>query len=142
MAKSYFTIQELTYSATAKKYNIDNTPNEDQISHLEELIDFLNPMRGEWGSAIVVSCGFRSEELNDKVGGAKNSGHKYGWTADLIPANNKKMKFFEFMKEYLSDKPFDELLLETNSQGAVWIHFALKGKDGRQRRKIKMLDVK
>lgn len=140
MAKSYFTIQELTYSATAKKHNIDNTPTEEIKKNLEELIEFLNPMREAWGSSILVSSGYRCDEVNEKLGGAKNSGHKYGWTADILPANNKKLKFFEFMKEYLSDKDFDELILETNSQGATWIHFALKGKDGRQRKKIRILN--
>jgi hypothetical protein len=142
MSKSYFTIQELTYSATAKKYNIDNTPNEIQKEHLEELISFMNGVRKAWGGAILVSSGFRCEELNEKVGGAKSSGHKYGWAADLIPANNKKLQFFEFFKTYLEDKAFDELIFETNSKGSTWVHFALKGKDGRQRRKIKMLEVK
>ena len=140
MAKSYFTIQELTYSATAKKHNIDNTPTEEIKKNLEELIEFLNPMREAWGSSILVSSGYRCDEVNEKLGGAKNSGHKYGWTADLVPANNKKLKFFEFMKEYLNDKDFDELILETNSQGATWCHFALKGKDGRQRKKIRILN--
>ena len=141
MAKSYFTINELTYSSTAKKYGINNTPPKDIIPNLEELIDFLNPMRVAWGSAILVSCGFRSEELNEKLGGAKTSAHKVGWAVDILPANNKKGKFFEFMKGYLQDKNFDELLLESNAQGAVWIHFALKSIQGKQRRKIKILNA-
>lgn len=141
MAKSYFTINELTYSSTAKKYGINNTPPKDIIVNLEELIDFLNPMRVAWGSALLVSSGYRCDELNEKVGGAKTSGHKYGWAVDLVPANNKKGKLFEFMKEYLKDKDFDELILETNSIGSVWVHFALKGKDGKQRKKIKILNA-
>lgn len=141
MAKSYFTIQELTYSSTAKKYGITNIPNETEREHLEELIDFLNPIREKWGSAILVSSGFRCEELNAKMGGAKTSAHKCGYGVDLIPANNKKMKFFEFMKEYLQDKEFDELILETNAQGSVWIHFALKSASGKQRKKIKILEA-
>lgn len=141
MSKSYFTVQELTYSATAKKYNINNTPTEEVKSHLEELIDFLNPIRKAWGSALLVSSGYRCEVLNEKVGGAKTSGHKYGWAVDLIPANNKKLKFFEFLQVYLQDKAFDELIFETNSQGSTWIHFSLKSSNGKQRRKIKMLNA-
>lgn len=140
--KSYFTIKELTYSATATKYGIDNTPPENIICNLEELIDFLDGVRKAWGGPIIVTSGFRCEELNQKVGGSKNSAHKYGFGVDMKPANNKLMKFFEFMKEYLKDKDFDECMLETNSQGIVWQHFALKSKDGKQRRKIKMLEVK
>ena len=43
--KSYFTIAELYASDTAKKYNIDNTPDSIITSHLQQLINFLNPLR-------------------------------------------------------------------------------------------------
>ena len=43
--KSYFTVAELCASDTAKKYGIDNTPNSIVISHLQQLINFLNPLR-------------------------------------------------------------------------------------------------
>jgi putative chitinase len=142
MTKSYFTIQELTYSSTAKKNGITNIPNETERAHLQELIDFLNPIREKWGTAIIVTSGFRCEELNAKVGGVKTSAHRVGYAADLKPANNKTLKLFEMMKEYLKDKDFDELIFETNSSGGVWVHFALKSASGKQRRKIKMLEVK
>lgn len=45
VTKSYFTIEELCASDTAKKYGIDNTPNSIVISHLQQLINFLNPLR-------------------------------------------------------------------------------------------------
>lgn len=137
----YFKLSELTYSATAKKYNIDNTPNETETKHIEELIAFMDGVRAAWGSALIVSSGFRCEELNIKVGGVKTSGHRVGYAVDLVPANNKKMQFFEFMKTYLEDKDFDELLLETNSKGSTWIHFSLKSSQGKQRRKIKILEA-
>ena len=43
--KSYFTIDELCKSETAKKYDIDNTPDAAVLSHLQQLINFLNPLR-------------------------------------------------------------------------------------------------
>ena len=138
----FFSVKELTYSATARKYGIDNTPDEESVVNMEELIEVLDGVRKEWGSALLVLSGFRCGELNEKLGGVKTSAHKIGYAVDLVPANNQKMKFFEFMKEYLKDKPFDELILETNSNGGVWIHFALKSIQGKQRRKIKMLEVK
>jgi pectate lyase len=135
----YFTRQELTYSLKAYKYKIDNTPTEEVISNLIELIEVLDDIRVKWGGPIIVTSGYRCEELNQKVGGSKNSAHKYGFGVDLRPANNKIMKFFEFMKEYLKDKSFDECLLESDSQGSVWLHFALKSYQGKQRKKVKML---
>ena len=42
---SYFTIAELCASDTAKKYGINNTPDLTITSHLQQLINFLNPLR-------------------------------------------------------------------------------------------------
>lgn len=136
----FFKESELTYSATAKKYNIDNTPTEEVKEHIEELIDVLDGVREKWGSAIIVSSGYRCPELNEKAGGVKTSGHLTGYAVDLVPANNQKMKLFEFMKEYFKDKEFDELLLEKNSK-STWIHFCLKSIQGKQRKKVKTLEA-
>jgi len=138
----YFKKSEFTYSLTAYKLKIDNKPPKDVDENLDVLMDFLDGVRAAWGSALIVNSGYRSPELNDAIGGAKNSGHKYGWAADLVPANNKKLEFFEFFKEYLKDKAFDELLLERNSKGSVWVHFSLYSWQGKQRRKIRTLEVK
>ena len=135
----FFKESEFTYSATARKYNIDNTPNDEEKKHIEELIAFLDKLREAWGSPIIVSSGYRCEELNEKVGGSKNSGHKYGWAGDLIPSNNKKREFFEFFKEYVKDKSFDELILEKSGK-SIWIHFSLYSYQGKQRKKIKEIE--
>lgn len=137
----FFSVRELTYSATAKKYGIDNTPSAEIVDNIEELIEFLDGVRAAWGSALLVSSGYRCEKLNTKVGGVKTSGHITGYAVDFVPANNKKLQFFEFMKNYLNDKEFDELLFESNNKGGTWIHFCLKSVQGKQRRKIKMLQT-
>ena len=141
MAK-YFRLSELTYSETAYKNKIDNTPNAEEREHLEELMEFIDGFRAYWGGPLLVSSGFRCEALNELVGGAKNSGHRYGWAVDFVPANNKKMECYEKFQEYLKDKNFDELLLERNSRGKIWLHFSLKSYQGKQRKKIKILEAK
>ncbi len=35
--------------------------------------------------SVRISSGFRSEELNTKVGGVENSDHRLGFAADVIP---------------------------------------------------------
>lgn len=42
---SYFTVEELCHSDTADRLGIDNSPSEEIRKHLEELIEFLNPLR-------------------------------------------------------------------------------------------------
>ena len=43
--KSYFTIDELTWSTTAVMHNINNNPPSFIKENLEKLIEFLNPLR-------------------------------------------------------------------------------------------------
>ena len=139
----FFSVRELTASATARKYGIDNTPQDAEIiEHIEELIELMDGVRTAWGGPLIVTSGYRCPELNKKVGGAKTSAHLTGYAVDCVPANNKKKEFFEFCKEYLKSRDFDELIFERNSKGAIWIHIALKSIDGKQRKKIKTLEVK
>lgn len=138
----FFTLKELIASTEAYKRKIDNTPGEEEKAHLEELMEFMDGIRSAWGSAIIVTSGYRCPELNEAIGGAKKSAHQTGYAVDCVPANNKKKEFFEFCKEYLKDRDFDELLFEKNSKGSIWCHIALKSIDGKQRRKIRTLEVK
>lgn len=138
----FFTLKELIASTEAYKRKIDNTPGEEEKAHLEELMEFMDDIRCAWGSAIIVTSGYRCPELNEAIGGAKKSAHQTGYALDIVPANNQKDKFFLFFKDYLKDKDFDELLLERGSNGRIWIHFALKSIQGKQRKKIKTLEVK
>lgn len=138
----YFTQKELIASTEAYKRKIDNTPGEEEKAHLEELIEFMDGIRSAWGSAIIVTSGYRCPELNEAIGGAKKSAHQTGYAIDCVPANNKKKEFFEFCKEYLKNREFDELLLERNSRGSIWCHIALKSIDGKQRKKVKVIEAK
>ena len=136
----YFTIKEMCYSETAKKYGINNTPSPSIEAHLNELMIFLDGLREAWGSAIKVTSGYRNNRVNTLVGGSKTSAHMVGYAADLQPVNGKKEEFKKFCKEYLKDKNFDQLLLE-QSKTTEWVHIGLKNRYGKQRKQIKLLKV-
>ena len=141
MAK-YFTLREMTYSDTAKKYGIDNTPSLGVIEHLNELMNFLDPLREVWGSPITVNSGYRCEYLNTKVGGSPTSVHKRGWAVDLSVKKNKMEEFKQFVKDYLKDKKFDQCLIEKNSKtGAEWVHIGLYSNTRTQRCQMKIMVV-
>ena len=133
--KSYFTIDELYASDTAKKYGIDNTPNPTIITRLQRLIDFLNPIREAWGSAIKVTSGYRCEKLNCLVGGSKTSSHTIGYGVDLIPLNGKMSEFKKFIVDYMKNKMFDQCIIEKSGK-TEWIHIGLYNLKGQQRRMI------
>ena len=133
----YFSIDEMVRSATAKKYGIDNRPSQDILNNLVLFIEtVLDPIREDWGGPISVSSGYRCPELNAKVGGAKTSGHLYGYCADLQVKGDLR-KFSCFVKDWMKNHKmsFDELLYES-SGGVTWLHFCWIGKDGKQRMKI------
>ena len=133
--KSYFTIAELCASETAKKYNIDNTPNPIIISHLQQLINFLNPLREAWGSAIKVTSGYRCDQLNRFVGGSKTSSHLIGYGVDLVPANGRIKDFKKFIIFYMKDKIFDQCIDEKSGK-TEWVHIGLYNLKGQQRKMI------
>lgn len=133
--KSYFTVAELYASDTAKKYGIDNTPNSIVISHLQQLINFLNPLREAWGSAINVTSGYRCEKLNRFVGGSKTSSHLIGYGVDLIPVNGKTEAFKKFIIDYMKNKMFDQCIIEKSGK-TEWIHIGLYNLKGQQRKMI------
>lgn len=89
----HFTLEELTYSYTAKQYNIDNRPNKFQISELTRLCkNILEPIRQKTGKPIIISSGYRCKELNDRIGGAKNSLHCDGDAVDIkIKLSNSEL---------------------------------------------------
>ena len=53
----YFTLKEFERSSVADKYNIDNTIPKELVPHIEELIEFLTPIREVWGKPITVTSG-------------------------------------------------------------------------------------
>lgn len=133
--KSYFTVAELCASDTAKKYGINNTPDLTITSHLQQLINFLNPLREAWGSAIKVTSGYRCKRLNDMVGGSKTSSHMIGYGVDLIPANGKMDTFKKFIIDYMKIRIFDQCIIE-KSGNTEWIHIGLYNAKGQQRKMI------
>ena len=129
----YFTLSELTNSATAKRKGIDNTPDGKQKANLTALVaNVLDPLREAYGKPIVVSSGFRCPKLNRVVGGVAKSQHTTGEAADIhtlsdYPSDNKKL--FQLIQKL--GLPFDQLIDEYNYN---WIHVSFSL--GRNRKQI------
>lgn len=124
--KSYFTIAELSASDTARKYGIDNTPTDEARHYMQQLIDnVLNPARRKLGKAIYVSSGYRSPELNRKVGGVSNSQHLTGMAADITAKDMNKL--FSIL---VSLGNFDQLIWE-HPKSSKWIHVSYNPAGGR-----------
>lgn len=112
----YFTVAELSDSATAKERKIDNTPSEEIKSHLVELIvDLLDPLRESWAEyctskgytkkGIKINSGYRCPKLNVAVGGSKTSAHLVGYAADTKPANGLQSEYERFVRKWVDENP-------------------------------------
>lgn len=126
----YFTIEELTASATAKRKGISNKPTADIIIALERLVDnVLDPLREAWGAPIIVTSGYRSPKLNAAVGGARGSQHTYGQAADIRtvsdrPEDNRRLRDLLISLNI----PFDQLIDEFNCD---WLHVSYRASGNR-----------
>ena len=134
----YFTIKELCVSATATKLGIKNEPSKAALTNLESLVlNILDPLRAAWGGAIKVTSGYRSAALNKAVGGSTTSAHRYGFAADIVPADRRIAAFKAFCVKWLKDNAvnFDQYIDEVGG-GSEWVHIGIKSPSGNQRRQF------
>ena len=131
----YFTISELTYSTKARELHIDNMAfSLTVINNLTDLTEnLLDPIREAWNAPLIITSGYRSDALNKAVGGSKTSAHRYGLAVDVVPKEMADFdKFVAFVKDYLKDKEYDQLILEQKG-GSRWLHIGYKNTEGKQR---------
>jgi zinc D-Ala-D-Ala carboxypeptidase len=65
-----FSLAELTKSETALRHGLENNPGDDELNNLLMLCaNVLQPVRDHFGTGVKVNSGYRSPEVNVKVGG-------------------------------------------------------------------------
>ena len=119
-----FRLSEFTRSDTAKRLGIENECSSvEQVLNLAYLCHMvLQPLRDKFGP-IRINSGYRCPELNDAVGGVKNSQHMRGEAADIhLPSVDKGLKYLAFLKTLPA---VDELIWERNGN-THWIHVSAK----------------
>ena len=139
----HFTLEEMTKTSV----NLKNVPNEAQIENLKRVCRWLEMLREEWNKrygegdeGIVINSGFRSEAVNKAVGGAATSNHLTGCAADIRVSGMEQALRYAVILLDISDESredFDELLIERNARGAIWLHFAVR--ESGNRRKLRFI---
>ncbi len=119
-----FKLWEFVKSPTADRNGIANIPSKTEIARLRKLCaKILQPARDALGS-LKISSGFRSEELNQLVGGSPTSDHRLGFAADVIPVNGNTRNLAEWVVKNCPQ--FDQVILEFGTlENPNWIHLSI-----------------
>lgn len=114
---------EFVRSNTAQRFNVPNNPTKTQWQNIEYLAQsVLQPIRNKFGP-IRINSGFRSPEVNKKVGGSLTSFHSHGMAADVIPLTSGVTNM-DLLVYVFNELPFTELIYEFPPQG--WVHVGLQ----------------
>ena len=138
----YFTLEEFIRSNTADRMGIDNVPKDEEvIKNLRNLcLEVLQPLRDYVGAPVHINSGYRCPELNEAVGGVKNSQHCRGEACDIRIASPKQGR--EWAAWIEDNCRFDQMLLERNKNGAVWLHVSCKRDAEANRQVFKKLEIR
>lgn len=116
----HFTLDEFTLSQEAARKGINNTPPRDVLTNLTELAGVLEDVRELLGRPILISSGYRCDELNLAVGGAASSKHVFGLAADFTsPKYGSPLAVCKAIAD--SDIPFDQVIHEFGR----WVHLGI-----------------
>jgi len=141
----HISYKEATYSPTAERKGITNSPEEFQLKRMKELAEAIfEPCRKEFKEPIYINSFFRSITLNSVIGGSSTSQHCAGEAFDIRLGHNSEHTnklLFNYIKDFLE---FDQLIWEFgNDNEPKWIHVSYKRESNRKQvLKAKRIDGK
>ena len=148
----HFTLGELC--KTSAKTQDGNIPSHVHIENLKRLCGWLEMLRSEWNrryadvrcqnedgrgvadEPIIINSGYRSSQLNKKIGGVSTSNHLTGCAVDIrCYGIEQAIRYATILMDYAdeSKEEFDELFIEKNKYGRYWVHFAVRPKENRRK---------
>ena len=137
----HFTLGEMTKSSSHPE--VYNIPSHEAIANLKRLCGWLEELRKRYNERygvgeepIRINSGYRSPQLNRKIGGAATSNHLTGCAVDIKVAGiEQALRYAVILMDYAdeSKQEFDELLIERNRYGAIWVHFAVRPSNNRRK---------
>tara|TARA_A100001011_G_scaffold219419_1_gene227390 strand:+ start:645 stop:1103 length:459 start_codon:yes stop_codon:yes gene_type:complete len=138
MISQHISEKEATKSITALRLGIDNTPNSYHRNNMKTLAaNVFEPLRQWVGGPIKITSMYRSQELNEAIGGSKNSQHSKGQAIDIddIYGHKTNAEMFEYIKDKLE---FDTLIWEFgNEDNPDWLHISYVDREKNRSRILK-----
>ena len=130
----HFKLGEMTKSSSHPE--VYNIPSHEAIANLKRVCGWLEVLRKRYGGPIIINSGYRSPQLNRKIGGVATSNHLTGCAVDIrVTGMEQLIRYAAILLDYAdeSHQDFDELLIEKNRYGAIWLHFAVRPRENRRR---------
>ena len=114
----HISYHEAIRSDYAKRNNIKNEPNKQQVKNMV-------------GEPIKINSMFRSKELNRGIGGSFTSSHLDGNAFDITNMGGKTNKeIFDWVRKNLD---YDQIIWEYGKNEPQWLHISyVKGKNRKQ----------
>ena len=143
----HFVLGEFTKSGSHPE--VYNIPSHEAIANLKRLCGWLEVLRERYNERygvgeepIRINSGYRSPQLNRAIHGNANSNHMTGCACDIrVSGMEQALRYATILLDYAdeSKQEFDELLIERNRYGAIWVHFAVRPSNNR--RKILLINA-
>ena len=119
----HFSLEELTRSDYALRHGLDNTPTEGTIENLKRLAPLLERIRTVLNRPMIIISGYRSNPVNNGVGGEPVSQHRFGCAADFFCHGINPEDICKIIIE--SGVEYDQLIQEYDQ----WVHVSIPNKD-------------
>ena len=137
----HFTLGELTKSGSHPE--VYNIPSHEAIANMKRVCEWLEVLRERYNAKygvgeepIRINSGYRSPQLNKAIHGVAGSNHLTGCAVDIrVVGMEQLLRYAVILLDYAdeSKQEFDELLIERNRYGAIWLHFAVRPRDNRRK---------
>jgi hypothetical protein len=134
-----FSLSEFEHSDTAKKHNINNeVRSSEYISNATSLCTYiLQPVRNYFNKSVDINSGYRSPELNKKVGGSSTSQHCFCQAADIEIKGISNKAIADYIAENLD---YDQLILEfykeEDGPNSGWVHVSFNRTGNNRNQKL------
>lgn len=135
----YFSYPEFFKSDVAEKYQVNNIPEDAQLSQVLENIkalvsNVLDPLRAMIARPIIITSGYRSQRVNELVGGSKTSQHLSGKAADIHVQGYAPQQMDMVYRTIQMYYDFDQLIFYPSKN---IIHISWNGDKNRQESWVK-----
>lgn len=126
---AHFTLAEMTASSTARRLGLSNQPPDELMPRLVRTAEMLERIRSTLGVPVIVTSGYRGDQVNRAVGGVTSSDHTQGHAADIhAPDYGTPLAVAQALAPLVSVLGIGQLIYETVGRSS-WVHVSTRTPD-------------